>query len=235
MKRMLLGLALALAPIGGVAPAATAQLFGGGIVYDPTNHAENVLQAARALQQIEHQIQQLTHEIRMLENMARDLESLPESLADDIRRRLARVDELMREAEGIGYRVEEIERAYEEAYPEDYGPEPPGSDDLAEDARARLRQSRAAWRDSLTLGAEIVSRAPDTAGSLDGMISASQGAAGNLQAAQAGNQIAALQAQLLMQMEAMMAAHYRAEALDRARLLAEEARGRARTQSFLGR
>ncbi|TRO86278.1 P-type conjugative transfer protein TrbJ [Glycocaulis profundi] len=235
MKRMLLGLALALAPIGGVAPAASAQLFGGGIVYDPTNHAENVLQAARALQQIEHQIQQLTHEIRMLENMARDLESLPESLADDIRRRLARVDELMREAEGIGYRVEEIERAYEEAYPEDYGPEPPGADALAEDARERGRQSRAAWRDSLTLGAEIVSRAPDTAGSLDGMIIASQGAAGNLQAAQAGNQIAALQAQLLMQMEAMMAAHYRAEALDRARLLAEEARGRARTQSFLGR
>lgn len=235
MKRMLLGLALALAPIGGVAPAASAQLFGGGIVYDPTNHAENVLQAARALQQIEHQIQQLTHEIRMLENMARDLESLPESLADDIRRRLARVDELMREAEGIGYRVDEIERAYEEAYPEDYGPEPPGSDALAEDARERGRQSRAAWRDSLTLGAEIVSRAPDTAGSLDGMISASQGAAGNLQAAQAGNQIAALQAQQLMQMEAMMAAHYRAEALDRARLLAEEVRGRARTQSFLGR
>lgn len=235
MKRMLLGLALALAPIGGVAPAASAQLFGGGIVYDPTNHAENVLQAARALQQIEHQIQQLAHEIRMLENMARDLESLPDSLADDIRRRLSRIDALMREAEGIGYRVEEIERGYEEAYPEDYGAEPPGSAELLEDARARWRQSRAAWRESLTVAAEVVSRAPDDAAGLDRLVGFSQSAAGNLQAVQAGNQIAALQAQQLMQMEAMMAAHYRAEALDRARMLAEEARGRARTQAFLER
>ncbi|HCN91608.1 MAG TPA: P-type conjugative transfer protein TrbJ, partial [Hyphomonas sp.] len=57
---------------------------------------------------------------------------------------------------------------------------------------------------------------------------------GNLQALQAGNQIKALSAQQLMQMEALLAAHYRAEALDRARELEEAARGRARLQSFLG-
>ena len=34
--------------------------------------------------------------------------------------------------------------------------------------------------------------------------------------------------------EAMMAAHYRAEALERARQLAEAERGRARTRAFLG-
>ena len=64
------------------------------------------------------QIQQLTHEIQMLENMARDLETLPDSIADDILRRMRRIDGLMRDAEGIGYRVEEIEHDYEEAYPD---------------------------------------------------------------------------------------------------------------------
>ena len=70
--------------------------------------------------------------------------------------------------------------------------------------------------------------------SLDRLIADSQSAVGNLQVAQAGNQIEALQTEQLMQMEAMMAAHYRAEALERARQLAEAERGRARTRAFLG-
>ena len=44
------------------------------------------------------------------------------------------------------YRVEEIERDYEEIYPEDYGSEPPRQAVLVEEARARWRQSRTAYR-----------------------------------------------------------------------------------------
>lgn len=65
------------------------------------------------------------------------------------------------------------------------------------------------------------------------LVRESQGAVGQLQATQAGNQISAVAAQQLMQMESLMAAHYRAEAMERARALAEEERGRARTRSFL--
>jgi type IV secretion system protein TrbJ len=224
--------ALPLSPL--TAPPASAQLFGGGIVYDPANHAENILQAIRALQQINQQIQQLTHEIQMLENMARDLEALPDSIADDILRRMRRIDDLMRDAEGIGYRVEEIEHEYEEVYPEDYGAEPPRQAVLVEEARARWRQSRTAYRESLQITASVVSSAREDSESLDRLIADSQSAVGNLQVAQAGNQIEALQTEQLMQMEAMMAAHYRAEALERARQLAEAERGRARTRMFLG-
>jgi P-type conjugative transfer protein TrbJ len=237
MKRpmtLLASVAIAALPLSALtAPPASAQLFGGGIVYDPANHAENILQAIRALQQINQQIQQLTHEIEMLENMARDLEALPDSIADDILRRMRRIEELMREAEGIGYRVEEIEREYEEVYPEDYGSEPPRQAVLVEEARARWRQSRTAYRDSLTVTAQVVSTARADSDSLGRLIADSQSAVGNLQVAQAGNQIEALQTEQLMQMEAMMAAHYRAEALERARQLAEAERGRARTRAFL--
>lgn len=41
---------LAITPM--MATPAHAFIFGGGIVFDPTNYAENVLQAARALEQI---------------------------------------------------------------------------------------------------------------------------------------------------------------------------------------
>jgi P-type conjugative transfer protein TrbJ len=231
MKRLLLSAILSALPAAVLtAPPAAAQWT----VYDPANHVQNIYQAVRALQEINNQIQQLTHEIEMLENMARDLENLPDSIADDILRRMRRIDELMRRAEGIGYGVEEIEREYEIIYPEDYGATAPDHRELVEDARARWRQSRTAYRESLVVTAEVVSTARADSENLDRLIGESQSAVGNLQVLQAGNQIEALQTQQLMQIESMMASHYRAEALERARQLAEAERGRARTQSFLG-
>ncbi|WP_439621243.1 P-type conjugative transfer protein TrbJ [Hyphomonas sp.] len=230
MKRLLASIILCAVPLSAIlSPPASAQLA----VHDPANHVQNVYQAVRALQQVDQQVQQLTHEIEMLENMARDLENLPDSIASDIRRRMQRIEALMRDAEGIGYRVDEIERAYEAAYPEDYGDTPPGHGVLVDEARARWQQSRIAYRESLAVTAQVVSSAREDSDSLGRLIAGSQAAAGNLQVLQAGNQIHALQAEQLMQMESMMAAHYRAEALERARQLAEAARGRARTQSFL--
>ena len=237
MKRALSGLAGLLIPLAAVpltvfvAQPASAQLT----VYDPANHVQNVLQAVRALQQIDQQIEQLTHEIEMLENMSRNLETLPVNVAEAIiLDRIHRIEELMRKAEGIGYGVDEVAREYEAVYPETYGEKPPRQEILVEDARARWRQSRTAYRDTLTTVAAALEDNQTDATAIAGLIEQSQGAAGNLQVLQAGNQIEAMSAQQLMQMEAMMAAHYRAEALDRARELEEAARGRARLQSFLG-
>ena len=236
MKARLTPVALAAILLSGLmAPPASAQLFGGGIVYDPSNHAENILQAARALQQIDNQVRQLTHEIDMIEKMARDLETLPVEVARGIiADRIRRIEELMREADGIGYGVEAVERDYEDLYPETYGETPPANVVLVEDARARWQQSRLAHKHTLLMVAETVRDTEQDADALTGLVEESQTAVGNLQALQAGNQIKALSAQQLMQMEALLAAHYRAEALDRARELEEAARGRARLQSFLG-
>lgn len=231
MKRLLISAALCALPISTISPPAA---FAQVAVYDPANHIQNIYQAIRSLQTVNQQIQQLTNEIRMLENMGRDLERLPGSIADDILRRMQRIDELMREAEGIGYKVEEIERDYEEIYPETYGDTPPENEVLVEQARTRWKQSRTAYRESLKVTAEVVSTVRADSEALDRLIGSSQSAVGNLQAVQAGNQIEALQTQQLMQIESMMASHYRAEALERARQLAEAERGRARTRSFLG-
>ena len=45
------------------------------LVYDPSNYAQNVLQAARALQQINNQITSLQNQTQMLLNQARNLTS----------------------------------------------------------------------------------------------------------------------------------------------------------------
>ncbi|PKP79689.1 MAG: P-type conjugative transfer protein TrbJ [Alphaproteobacteria bacterium HGW-Alphaproteobacteria-18] len=236
MKRPLAALLFTAAPLlalplsGVLAPPASAQVT----VYDPANHAQNVLQAVRALQELEGQVRQLAHEIEMLENMARNLETLPVSVAESIiGQRIIRIEELLREASGIGYSVEAIERDYETAYPDDYSPSTPASV-LVGDARARWRQSRDAFREALTISAAALEDNETDAAAIRSLVTQSQDAAGALQAAQAGNELAAMTHQQLMQLEAMLAAQHRAQALEEARKLAEAERGRARLSAFLG-
>lgn len=212
-------------------PAASAQVA----VYDPANHAENILQAVRALQALDNQVRQLAHEIDMIGKMARDLESLPVEVAHAIiRDRITRIEELIGKAEGIGASVEAVEAEFDTAYPESYGATPPGASVLVEDARARWRASRLAHRHVLLMATEARRGNGDDADALAALVTESQDASGNLQALQAGNQINALTAQQLMQLEALLGASARAEALETSRALAETERGRARLQAFLG-
>lgn len=236
MRRRLACLLMTTAPLmampvaGLLAPPAMAQVT----VYDPANHAQNILQAVRALQELEGQVQQLAHEIEMLESMARNLETLPVSVAESIiGQRILRIQELLRRAQGIGYSVDEIERDYETAYPEDYGAATPSSV-LVADARARWRQSRDAFRETLTVSAAALEDNETDADAIRSLVTQSQDAVGALQAAQAGNELSAMTNQQLIQIEAMLAAQHRAEALEQARKLAEAERGRARLQTFLG-
>ena len=69
---------------------------------------------------------------------------------------------------------------------------------------------------------------------LDSLIADSQGAIGNLQVAQAGNQLTALAAKQTMQLQTLVAASARADALDRARAVAAREQARARFVRFMG-
>src|SRR3546814_9590450 len=55
------------------------QPVGALTVFDPSNYSQNVLQAARALQQINNQIQSLQNQVLMLQNMAQNLQRLDRS------------------------------------------------------------------------------------------------------------------------------------------------------------
>ncbi|MDA4848792.1 P-type conjugative transfer protein TrbJ [Hoeflea poritis] len=209
-------------------------LFGfGDIVYDPTNHAENLLTAARSLEQINNQVRQLANEAQMLINQAQNLANLPSSVASELQTSLEEVGALIENAEGLAYDVAKIDEAYRELFPEDYTSSVTTSR-IVQDAQATWELAREGFKHSLDVQAEVVDQLQRDAATLDGLIADSQGAAGNLQALQAGNQLTALAAKQSMQLQSLLAASARADALRGADALAARERGRARFERFLG-
>lgn len=60
-------------------------------VYDPTNYASNVMQAARALEQINNQVRGLQNQALSLTNQARNLAQLPYSSLQTVQGNLGRI------------------------------------------------------------------------------------------------------------------------------------------------
>ena len=75
------------------------------VVFDPSNFAENVLQAARSLEQINNQIKSLQNEVRMLEDMAKHLEKLDFTSLPAIEGALKDINQLTSKAKGIAFDV----------------------------------------------------------------------------------------------------------------------------------
>src|ERR671934_166943 len=86
------------------------------IVYDPTNYAQNVLQAARALEQINNQITSLQNEAQMLINQAKNLASLPYSSLQQLQSSIQRTQQLLAQAQRIAYDVQQIDHAFSTSY-----------------------------------------------------------------------------------------------------------------------
>lgn len=203
------------------------------VVYDPWNHAENVLSAARALEEINNQVQQLSNEAQMLINQTRNLANLPLSIAGELQGSLNEVDRLIKDAQGIAYELSEIDSTYRQFFPDQYESSVSTSKILA-DAQATWNLAREGFRHALEVQASVVGEIRSDAAALDRLIGESQGAVGNLQAVQAGNQLTALAAKQSMQLQSLLAASARAEALAEADALAARERGQARFKKFMG-
>src|SRR5262250_1284845 len=90
------------------------------LVYDPSNYAQNVLQAARALQQINNQVTSLQNQTQMLLNQARNLASLPYSSLRTIEQSITRTQQLLKQAQRLAYDVNQIDQAFQRLYPQGY-------------------------------------------------------------------------------------------------------------------
>ena len=211
------------------APPATAQF--GGIVYDPTNYAQNVLTAARSLEHINNQIQQIQNQATSLLNEARNLTSLPFSQLEALQTQVQQTQRLLGEAQRIAYDVTQIDQAFTGRYTAGSMSVP--QQQLVDNARERWETSVGAFQDSLRVQAGVVGNIDGTRTSMDRLVSASQSAEGALQAAQAGNQLLALQSQQLADLTALLAAQSRAQALDSARNAASQAQAREQLRRFL--
>ena len=214
-----------------VASPAAAQL--GGIVHDPRNYAQNILTAARTLEQINNQIKQLQNQSTSLLNEAKNLASLPTSTLQELQGQVDQTRQLLSHAQRIAYNVKDVQSAFDGRYK---GAALSGSSaTMVANADARWKDSVGAFEDAMKVQAGIVGNLGVTRQSVSTLVGASQSATGALQAAQAGNQLLALQSQQLADLTAALAAQGRAQALDAARNAASEAEARERFRRFRGK
>src|SRR6516164_7101935 len=228
MKRPHIRLALAVTVLALAAGPAPAQQ----VVYDPSNYAQNVLQAARALQQINNQISSLQNQALMLLNQARNLASLPYSSLQAIDQSIARTEQLLSQAQRIAYDINQIDQAFARTYPQSYAGST-SSQQLYSDAQTRWQNALAGYQDALRVQAGVVQALDTTRAQTDALVSSSQSATGILQATQAGNQLVALQTRQLLDLTALIAAHSRAQSLAGARTTASDAQAQVQFNQFL--
>src|SRR5215203_979316 len=182
--------ALAIATACAASPT-SAQL----VVFDPNNYAQNVLTAARELQQINNQITSLQNQAQMLINQAKNLASLPYSSLQQLEQSIQRTQQLLAQAQGIAYDIKQIDRAFSTTYAPASAKE--ANHGLIANAQTRWQNSLAGLQDALRVQATVVGNLETHRKEMSALVSSSQGATGALQASQAGNQLLDLQAQQL--------------------------------------
>lgn len=230
-RRRCVRLILSVAAASALAASVPAAAQFGGIVYDPSNYAQNVLTASRALEQVNNQIQQLQNQAMQLMNEARNLQALPTSSLAELQNQVRRTQQLLSSAQKIAYNVQGVNQAFATKY---RGVSMSSSDQaLVEGARDRWETSVAAFEDALKTQAGVVGNIDGARQTMASLVTASQSASGALQAAQAGNQLLALQSQQLSDLAALLAAQGRAQALDAAQRAAAQDQAREQLRRFL--
>jgi len=230
MRRFRAGLIAGAAPILMVAAGAPASAQ--WIVFDPTNYVQNVLTAARELQQVNNEIQMLENQATSLMNQARNLASLPYSSLAQLQQQITQTQQLLAQAQRIAYSVSAIDQAFTRSYPQAYSGST-SSPQLLADAQTRWQNALAGFQDAMRVQAGVVANLSNTQTQVGALVSSSQSATGALQAAQSGNQLAALQTTQLADLTALMASIARAQSFDAARTLETQVQGQAQTNNFL--
>lgn len=201
-------------------------------VFDPTNYSQNILTAARTLQQINNQIQSLQNEATMLRGLELNLArtDFPDFVA--LVSRMQEIGALIQQAQGIAFRVGQVDQQFRQLFP-DFDARV-GTSGIAAQAKAQLDTAMAGFRHTMKVQADVAENIEADAATLQKLSEKSQNAVGALQVAQATNQLLALAAKQQLQIQQLLAAQFRADATDAARRAQAEIDGRAATKKFLG-
>jgi len=189
------------------------------VVFDPRNHVENALQAARQLES--------------LANEARSLAASPYSHLTQSSQSLQDMAELARTARGLASSVSGLEQQFRTLYPDDLA----GADmmRLLEQGEARTANARRTAEDLARTAAELERLEQGRAGRLRGALSASEAATGQTAAVQSTNQLLAVLAEDMAALRTIMLAQSRLVAEQTARDAADRASGdAARRQRWAG-
>lgn len=177
----------------------------GMVVHDPSNLAQNILSyiqefatAINTAQQLATQYQQLEVAIRQ----ARQLNS--DQIRGRIMNGIRQLAEIQQKTKGITYEYGRMEGAFDQHYPDMAAYNGMSGRDYATQAAKANQQLQNSVRDAM-LAQGLISNAATDQDALNALVAASNGADGQLAAVQAGNQIAAMTAQQLIQLQQIMA------------------------------
>lgn len=222
--------ALAGVSVGIIVPATPAVAIP---VFDASNYAQNLLTAARTLQQVNQQIQSLQNEAQMLTDMSKHLQRIDFPQLQQLQQRLGQIDRLMGQAQGIDFKVDQLDEQFRRQFPNSFD-QLLRRDQRVAAARSRLDTAMASFRQTMSVQSEIVENVRDDAEAMKAIVDKSQGAQGSLQAQQATNQLLALAAKQQFQIQNLMAAQFRADSIEQARRGQIEREARESTRRFLG-
>ena len=137
-------------------------------VFDATNFSQNLLTAARELQQVNNEIQSLENQATMLINQAKNLASLPYSSLAQLDQSITQTQQLLSQAQNIAYDVTTIDQAFTEVYPQTYA-STTSSSQLESDAQTRWENARASYQDAMNVQAGAVQNLATTHAQIDAL------------------------------------------------------------------
>ncbi len=202
-------------------------------VFDAKNYIENLLSAARALEQIENQVKQLQNEAQMILKMDLNLEKLGSSVVGDLQSSMKDIKDLIDKADGIAMSVTETQSETKRLFPSEYA-SALTNDESLKLASERWIETLDAFKRSMALEAKVTEATATDSTVLSDLLVKSSSSVGNLQVQQAGNELLGLSVKQQLQLQNLVAAGERAQHLDRARALAEQEEARLRFKTFLG-
>jgi P-type conjugative transfer protein TrbJ len=113
LSKLLIAVPLACGVHVGCVSPAHAQIS----VFDPANYSQNLLTAARALQQITNQVRQLQNQVLMLQRMDQNLMRLGSSISPDLQRTLGAIQTQLNAGEGMALRLQATQSGYDQLFP----------------------------------------------------------------------------------------------------------------------
>ncbi|HEU4378825.1 MAG TPA: P-type conjugative transfer protein TrbJ [Hyphomicrobiaceae bacterium] len=229
LRRMLMAVPIASGVLASCPSPSVAQLS----VFDPANYGQNLLTAARALEQINNQVRQLQNQVLVIQRMDQNLTQLGSSISPDLQRTLAEIQTQLRAGESLALRLEATQNGYQHLFPQHVSATI-SSDEVLRTTKTRWDEEYAALKRAAVLQGQIADGIDIDARLLGDAMTRSRDAVGILEATQAGNELVALHVKQSLALQGLLSAQLRTETLSKARDLAIDNEARQRFKSFVG-
>lgn len=202
-------------------------------VFDPANYQQNLLSAARALEQINNQVRALQNQAQLILRMDQNLMRLGSTLSPDLQRTLTAIQTQLGAGNGIALKLQQTQSTYDRLFPAQVSAAL-SSNDVLRNAKTRWEEEYAGLKRAALLQGQIADGIETDTRLLGDAMTRSRNAIGALEATQAGNELTGLAVKQSLALQGLLAAQHRAETVSRARDLATEDEARQRFKSFVG-